>query len=108
MVDKKPHLDAEITVHGDVMRHLRVKAERVAVGGGAVEHHPALLAVEVGGEGGQVQLGEEGALQDGVDAVDGAQLGFLNLVVQHPAVAAASLHLRPPNSHKVGSFGRKT
>lgn len=101
MVDKKPHLDAEIAVHGDVVRHQRVETYRVAVGG-AVEHHPALLTVEVGGQGSQVKLREEGALQDGVDAVDGTELGFLHLVVQHPAVAAASLHLRLPNSHKVG------
>ena len=54
---------------------------------GALEHHQALPLIEVGGERGEVELGEEGALQGGVDAVHGAELPLLNLVVQQPAVA---------------------
>src|SRR5688572_3310314 len=87
------NLDAEISAEGDVVRPLAL-GEEVPCGSvvragasGALEHHQALPLVEVGGERGEVELGEEGALQSGVDAVHGAELPLLHLVVQQPTVA---------------------
>lgn len=85
MVAKKPYLDAEITIHGDDMRHLLVESSE----------SPSAVPSS---EGGQVKLGEERL------KTDGSELGFLHLV--HPAVVAASLQLGRQNSHKV-KIGRK-
>lgn len=54
-------------------------------------HHLALLAIEIGGERGQIEFGEERSLKHRVDAMHGAQLRLLYLVVQHPSIAR-SLH----------------
>ena len=88
------YLDTEIAAEGNVVRLLR---EEIAGGkgscGGAFEHDLALLPVEIGGDGSQIEFGEERSLEHGVDAVNGAEIGFLNLVVQDSSVAR-SLHGR--------------
>jgi len=60
---------------------------------GALKDDEALPLVEVGGERGEVEHGEEGPLQGGVDAVHDAGLPLMNLVVKQLAVA----HLRIRN-----------
>ena len=84
-------LDAEIASEGDVVGSLGEEVPSGSVGGagalGALEHDEALPLVEVGGERGEVEHGEEGPLQGGVDAVHDAGLPLMNLVVKQPAVA---------------------
>ena len=93
-------LDAEIASEGDVVGSLGEEVPSGSVGGagalGALEHDEALPLVEVGGERGEVELGEEGPLQGGVDAVHGAELPLLHLVVQQPAVARRRVHRPAP------------
>ena len=93
-------LDAEIASEGDVVGSLGEEVPSGGVGGagalGALEHDEALPLVEVGGERGEVELGEEGPLQGGVDAVHGAELPLLHLVVQQPAVARRRVHRPAP------------
>lgn len=69
---------------------LRSEAEEIVGHADASEHHLTLLAIEIRGESGQIELGEEGALEDRVHAVDSAQLRFLDLVIQHSAIASAT------------------
>lgn len=74
--------------------------EEVPRGGGggagrALGHDLALPLVEVDGERGEVELGEEGPLQGGVHAVHGAELPLLHLVVQQPPVARRRRLLHP-------------
>lgn len=97
------YLDTEITIQGDV-----VGLDGEEVSGGDTtsaaaassssstsfeleHHHLALLAIEIGGERGQIEFGEERSLKHRVDAMHGAQLRLLYLVVQHPSIAR-SLH----------------
>lgn len=71
---------------------------------GALKHDQALPLVEVVGERGEVELGEEGPLQGGVDAVHGAELPLLHLMVQQPAVARR-VHLPAPENSDRPSSG---
>lgn len=61
--------------------------EEVAGGGAALDHHLALLAVEIGRHRRQIELREERPLQHRVHAMHRAQLRLLYLVVQHPPIA---------------------
>lgn len=72
---------------------MRLLGEEITSGGSA-EHHLALFSVEIGSESSQIEFGEEGTLQDGVDTMDGAELGLLNLMVQHASIAGP-LHKVP-------------
>ena len=101
------YLDTEITIQGDVVG---LDGEEVSGGDTTTtassssaaasssttsfelkHHHLALLAIEIGGERGQIEFGEERSLEHRVDAMHGAQLRLLYLVVQHPSIAR-SLH----------------
>jgi hypothetical protein len=92
----RTNLYAEIAAEGDVVGALAL-GEEVPRGNGrraALEHDLALPLVEVGCERGEVELGEERPLQSGVDAVHGAELPLLHLVVQQAPVAR---RLHPPS-----------
>ena len=99
------YLDTEITIQGDVVG---LDGEEVSGGDTTTtassaaaassttsfelkHHHLALLAIEIGGERSQIEFGEERSLEHRVDAMHGAQLRLLYLVVQHPSIAR-SLH----------------
>ena len=100
------YLDTEITIQGDVVG---LDGEEVSGGDTTTtassssaasssttsfelkHHHLALLVIEIGGERGQIEFGEERSLEHRVDAMHGAQLRLLYLVVQHPSIAR-SLH----------------
>lgn len=107
------NLDAEIAAEGDVVGSLALGEEVPRGSGGragapgALEHDQALPLVEVGGERGEVELGEEGALQGGVDAVHGAELPLLHLMVQQPAVARR-LHRSRPRSKNLAEASPPT
>lgn len=81
---KKWNLDAEIAVQGDIVG---LGGEEVAGGGAALDHHLALLAIEIGRHRRQIKLREERPLQHRVHAMHRAQLRLLYLVVQHPPIA---------------------
>ena len=100
------YLDTEITIQGDVVGldeeevsggdTTTTASSSVAVSSSTTSfelkhHHLALLAIEIGGERGQIEFGEERSLEHRVDAMHGAQLRLLYLVVQHPSIAR-SLH----------------
>lgn len=67
---------------------MRLLGEEIT-GGGTRKHHLALFAVKIGSESSQIEFGEKGTLQDGVDAMHSAELGFLNLVIQHASIAGS-------------------
>ena len=72
-IQSQLYLDTEIAAEGNIVRLLREEIAGGEVsGGGAFEHDLTLLPVEIGSDGGQIKLGEEGSLQDGIDAVNGA------------------------------------
>lgn len=58
----------------------------------AFQEDLALLMVEIGGERREIELGEVGALKDGVHAVHSAELPLLHLVVQKASIARSPFH----------------
>ena len=70
---------------------------------GALKDDEALPLVEVGGERGEVEHGEEGPLRGGVDAGHDAGLPLMNLVVKQPAVARLRIRNLPckPSSGEI-------
>lgn len=72
---------------------MRLLGEEIAGACTAFQHHLALFPIEIGGECGQIEFGEERSLQHRVDAMHSAELRLLYLVVQHPSIARSLHHL---------------
>lgn len=84
---KDSDLNAEIALQRDIVGPVGQEITLLWLEVPTLHQDLALLFVEIGGERGEIELGEIGALQDGVHAVHGAQLALLYLVVQEPSIA---------------------
>lgn len=92
--DKNQDLNAEIAIHGDIVGPVGEEITRIQWEVPTLHQYLPLLFIEIGGERGEIELGEIGALQDGVHAVHGAQLPLLYLVVKEPSIARSFHFLR--------------
>uniref|UniRef100_A0A7N0VM80 Uncharacterized protein n=1 Tax=Kalanchoe fedtschenkoi TaxID=63787 RepID=A0A7N0VM80_KALFE len=81
-------------------------------GNGMRRYQLTLSGIEIGSKSDQIGFGKEGSLKEGVDdmrldAIDGAKLGLLNLMVHHPSFSRHLGCLLMVKHHiDLESFGR--
>lgn len=78
------YLYTKVSAQGDIVGF---SGEEITSGSAALLHHLALLAIKIRSERRQIKFGEKGSLQHRVNAMYGAKLGLLHLMVQHPSIA---------------------